>query len=82
MTTAAPDTATDQVAAQRAVDRITEAIALLNQVAADMNHLAIEGTGIETAYAIAVFARAAAANADLALMNARNELKLATGAAR
>lgn len=69
--------ASDQAAAQQAVDKLTQAIALLNDVASDMNHRAAEGTSIETACAITGFTRVAVRNAELALMNATNELKLA-----
>lgn len=68
---------TDLDAAQSAVDQLTQAIELLSKTAADMNSRAINGTRIETACAIAAFAQVAVRNAELALMNAENELKLA-----
>ena len=70
---------TDQAAAQTAVDALTQAIKLLNQVATDMNHRAATGTdtSAEVAGQIATFAQAAVDRADLALMIASNELKLA-----
>jgi len=76
MTATQPATC-DQAATRQAVARLTEAIALLNQVAADMNHRAAEGTGIGTACAITAFTQVAVRNAELALMNAENEAKLA-----
>lgn len=68
---------TDQAAAQAAVDALTQAIALLKQVRDTMSDLSIEGTGIHGTAQIVHFADSAAETADLALMVAANELKLA-----
>ncbi|HXT90119.1 MAG TPA: hypothetical protein VN714_12775 [Trebonia sp.] len=65
----------DQAAMRQTVDRLTEAIALLKQTAADM--LALTGSDVLGATQIANFALSAAETADLALMVATNERKLA-----
>lgn len=68
----------DQAETTRTVARLTEAIAMLDQAANDMLALAAAGSAVRGAGQIAEFARAAAGNADIALMIATNEAKLAT----
>lgn len=67
----------EQAETARAVARITEAVAMLNEVARDMDALAASDTDVRCAGQIASFARSAIATADLALMVATNEHKLA-----
>jgi len=75
---AATETVTrDQAVTRRAVDRLTEAIAMLNSVAADMTALADTDNDVLGSNQIASFARSAADTADTALMVASNEANLA-----
>jgi len=68
----------DQAVMRQTVDRLTEVIAQLGQIADDMTDLANDaGTDIQGAQQIWKFARSAADTTDLALMIADNELKLA-----
>lgn len=69
--------AADLAAAQHAVATLTGVIDQLNQLATGLDALTARGTSIEGAADIARFARAAAEQADTALMVANNELKLA-----
>lgn len=73
---------TDQAALRSVVDKLAQAIYLLNDAASDMDHAAETGTGILLTQEIARFARHAADTADLALMHANNEAKLAERDAR
>jgi len=66
----------DQAELARAVARLTEAIALLQQTAADMDALTDAGSGVLGATIASIALRAAGA-ADVALMIATNEAKLA-----
>jgi hypothetical protein len=68
MTATAQATASDLAAAQAAVDKLTQAIALLDQVTTDLPK-------------VAYLTRGARDSADCALMVATNELKLAQRAA-
>lgn len=68
----------DQAAMRRTVDRLTETMAQLGQIADDATGLANDpGSDVQCAAQIAQFARAAADTVDLALMVARNEHALA-----
>lgn len=68
----------DQAAMRQTVDRLTEAMATLGQIAADATALANDpDSDVQCAASIAGHARAAADTVDLALMVARNELALA-----
>jgi len=68
----------DQAAMRQTVDRLTETMATLAQIADAATALANDpGSDVRTAVSIAGHARAAADTVDLALMVARNELALA-----
>jgi ABC-type transporter Mla subunit MlaD len=68
----------DQATMRQTVDRLTETMAQLAQIADDATALANDpGSDVQGAAQIATFARAAADTVDLALMVARNEHALA-----
>lgn len=80
MSTATATPTRDQAETTRTVARLTEAIALLRQTAADMLALAATGSDVRGATQIVTFARLAAETADTALIVAANEAKLARAA--
>jgi hypothetical protein len=69
---------TDQAAAQCAVDKLTQAVALLNEAATGMD----QAPSVLCADQVAQHARAAAESADMALLMARNALNVAIRDAR
>lgn len=81
VTATAAARATDVATAQRAVDRITEAIALLAQTVTDLGQALAQGTDIQCADRIAAHAEAASGRADIALALASEALAAATRAA-